>query len=288
MLQGSQLLTVGEACSLACTLEATAPKAGNVYPGKAFDNLSILDFLAAASVCGHVLSNAGEQPVGRLVWQLVHRSRGVTQSNANLGIALILAPLAKAACANEADRSIEYLRVQTGKVLNQLEGEDGRWVYEAIRTASAGGLGSVESLDVREPQPQVDLMAAMQSAADRDQIANLYATGFRDLFDVVVPRLREAIVCQKDLLRGITHGQIILLSEQPDSLIARKCGHLVANDVRQRADQCRHNGGVHCEDSHWIEFDTWLRADGNRRNPGTTADLIAGGLFVLLRSSFER
>lgn len=31
------------------------------------------------------------------------------------------------------------------------------------------------------------------------------------------------------------------------------------------------------------EFDTWLRADGHRRNPGTTADLIAAGLFVLLR-----
>ena len=30
-------------------------------------------------------------------------------------------------------------------------------------------------------------------------------------------------------------------------------------------------------------FDFWLRADGHRRNPGTTADLIAAGLFVLLR-----
>ena len=31
------------------------------------------------------------------------------------------------------------------------------------------------------------------------------------------------------------------------------------------------------------DFDFWLRADGHRRNPGTTADLIAAGLFVLLR-----
>ena len=30
-------------------------------------------------------------------------------------------------------------------------------------------------------------------------------------------------------------------------------------------------------------FDFWLRSDGHRRNPGTTADLVAAGLFVLLR-----
>ena len=31
------------------------------------------------------------------------------------------------------------------------------------------------------------------------------------------------------------------------------------------------------------EYDFWLRADGHRRNPGTTADVIAAALFVLLR-----
>jgi triphosphoribosyl-dephospho-CoA synthase len=31
------------------------------------------------------------------------------------------------------------------------------------------------------------------------------------------------------------------------------------------------------------DFDFWLRSDGHRRNPGTTADLIAAALFVLLR-----
>ena len=31
------------------------------------------------------------------------------------------------------------------------------------------------------------------------------------------------------------------------------------------------------------EFDAWLRADGHRRNPGTTADLIAASLFAAFR-----
>ena len=31
------------------------------------------------------------------------------------------------------------------------------------------------------------------------------------------------------------------------------------------------------------EFDAFLRADGHRRNPGTTADMIAAVLFAALR-----
>ena len=31
------------------------------------------------------------------------------------------------------------------------------------------------------------------------------------------------------------------------------------------------------------DLDFWLRSDGHRRNPGTTADLIAAGLFAALR-----
>ena len=30
-------------------------------------------------------------------------------------------------------------------------------------------------------------------------------------------------------------------------------------------------------------FDRWLRADGHRRNPGTTADLVAATLFAAQR-----
>ena len=31
------------------------------------------------------------------------------------------------------------------------------------------------------------------------------------------------------------------------------------------------------------DFDAWLRADGHRRNPGTTADLVTASLFAALR-----
>ncbi len=33
----------------------------------------------------------------------------------------------------------------------------------------------------------------------------------------------------------------------------------------------------------FVQFDEWLRADGNARNPGATADLTTAALFVALR-----
>jgi triphosphoribosyl-dephospho-CoA synthase len=76
----------------------------------------------------------------------------------------------------------------------------------------------------------------------------------------------------------------MLLSTGCDSLIARKNGLEGANVVKQRASQVLARKESRDPDwiKSWIEFDQWLRADGNRRNPGTTADLIAAALMVSL------
>ena len=41
-------------------------------------------------------------------------------------------------------------------------------------------------------------------------------------------------------------------------------------------------------DRELVELDFWLRSEGHRRNPGTTADLVAAGLFVALRDGIIR
>jgi triphosphoribosyl-dephospho-CoA synthase len=41
--------------------------------------------------------------------------------------------------------------------------------------------------------------------------------------------------------------------------------------------------GNEAYDSQLADLDFWLRGDHHRRNPGTTADLIAAGLFAALR-----
>jgi triphosphoribosyl-dephospho-CoA synthase len=70
-----------------------------------------------------------------------------------------------------------------------------------------------------------------------------------------------------------------------DSLIARKAGQEIAQQAKHFAQEVMHAYAIDTESYHaaLADFDFWLRSDGHQRNPGTTADLIAAGLFVLLR-----
>jgi triphosphoribosyl-dephospho-CoA synthase len=73
----------------------------------------------------------------------------------------------------------------------------------------------------------------------------------------------------------------------PDSLIARKLGLPVAEDVQNRVKHVLSLGGLDTTDGRraGVELDAHLRSNGNKLNPGTTADLVAACLFVALREN---
>ena len=80
------------------------------------------------------------------------------------------------------------------------------------------------------------------------------------------------------------------MSEYPDSLIARKCGRAIADESAARAAAAAEAGPLGSEDD-WravADLDFWLRSDRQKRNPGTTADLIAAALFAGLRDGLIR
>src|SRR6516164_4281346 len=79
---------------LACIWEATARKPGNVHRFLDFDDLSYLDFLVTAAAVAPVLAGAAGRRVGATILECVRAARRVVRSNSNLGIVLLLAPLA--------------------------------------------------------------------------------------------------------------------------------------------------------------------------------------------------
>src|SRR5688500_10935415 len=85
------------AAQLACLLEASAPKPGNVSPGHVFADTTYEDFLASAAAIGSPLGTAGSRPLGETIRLAVLATRRWTTANTNLGIVLLLAPLARAA-----------------------------------------------------------------------------------------------------------------------------------------------------------------------------------------------
>src|SRR3954470_10029702 len=156
---------------LACVLEVGAEKPGNITPSHDFHDTSYEDMLRSAIAVGPELAGAGERGVGETVLAVVEASRRVAPANTNLGIALLLAPLAKAALAGGP------LRARLGATLRALDVADARAAYAAIRLSGAGGLEERVEHDVRS-EPAVGLRDAMGDAAERDSVASEYVTDY--------------------------------------------------------------------------------------------------------------
>jgi triphosphoribosyl-dephospho-CoA synthase len=259
---------IASAAQLACLIEASAPKPGNVSPGRDFPDASYEDFLASAAAIGPAL--ASELPLGATINAAIRATGQWTRSNTNLGMVLLLAPLARAA-RSSAPSSLP-LRDALHNVLASTTIEDAREVYAAIRLARPGGLGTVAEEDVAG-EPGVALTDAMRMAADTDSIAAEYATDFRITFDIGLPTLLAAK--SHGWEEATVRTYLALLAEIPDTHIARKFGSSVAADVSRRA-----RGAVRAGPEGRAHFDEELRSAGV--NPGTTADLTAAALYVAL------
>jgi triphosphoribosyl-dephospho-CoA synthase len=269
---------VASAAQLACVLEASADKPGNITPRHDFADTSYEDMLRSAIAIGPEIGRAGERGVGETVLAAVRATRRVTGANTNLGMALLLAPLARAALAGGAP-----LRAGVEVVLGALTLDDARAAYEAIRLAGAGGLDERVEHDVRDA-PAVGLREAMALAAGRDSVAFEYAGGFAITFDAGLPALRGALDDGLAPRAATVEAFLEILATVPDTLIARKRGRAAAERVAAAAGSVQAAGGVRSDAGRaaLAAFDASLRRDGNALNPGTTADLVTATLFVAL------
>ena len=263
---------------LACLLEATARKAGNVHPGIEFEHLSYPDFVASAEAIAPVLARTAELGVGPAILNAVRKTRECCGQNTNLGIILLLAPL----CAVPSESSIAS---GIDAVLEALTEADAATVYEAIRLASPRGLGQSDAQDVQNDQPEGTLKEVMALAADRDSIAAQYASGFKLVLKTGLPSLTRVQDFTSDWEQSVVRLQLDLMAVQPDTDIQRKCGLIDSQEsARQaRAVLCAQWPTSMAGRRRFKDFDLWLRARKSLRNPGTTADLVTACLFVALR-----
>lgn len=260
--------------TLACILEATAAKPGNVYRGADFEDVTYADFLVSAVTMAPALASSAQIGVGQAVLLSVRSMLETVGTNTYLGTSLLIAPLA----AVDADAN---LRAELPQVLSRLSSADTQRVYEAIRLAGPRGLGRSEVADVQDPVPELPLCSVMQLAAERDLVARQYTNDFADVFWVAERIAARAV----PLGSAILHAYLQLLAKHPDSLIGRKCGLETSQQLSRRAAHVLSLGqpGDDVFDAAVADLDFWLRSDGHHRNPGTSADMIAAALFVLLR-----
>jgi 6-pyruvoyl tetrahydropterin synthase/QueD family protein len=260
-------------------LEATAPKPGNVHPGADFPDLSHDDLMAAAVAIAAAIDRSPHDRLGRVILEAVSASRRVTRSNANLGMILAIAPLA--AVPATAWDCFDPARITSAvrDRLAALTAADAADIYGAIAIASPGGMGTTQRFDVAGPPPR-EILAAMRFAAPRDQIARLWTAGFESLFEGAVRDIAAALEAGLDWREAVVEGFLLQLAREPDTLIARRHGAATAAEVSAGAGAVL-SAPADCRERALADFDRSLRAP-RRLNPGTTADLVAAALYILL------
>ncbi len=264
-----------EAFLSACRAELVALKPGNVHVHAGGHGMETHHFEASAAAAAPWIA-VPRARVGERVLRAVEASLTAAGCNTNLGIVLLSAPLA---AASQAEGGVD-LRSRVRRILSTLDAADAASVYEAIRRASPGGLGSAPEQDVAAP-PTIGLRDAMTLAAERDRIARAYVTDMEEIFAFGLPMLEEISLRTEDLALAVTTLHMAYLAREPDSHIARKSGSEVAEAVRQEAARQR---------ALWDPVATQqtlpglLAFDRNLKerslNPGTTADFVVATLFA--------
>lgn len=257
----------------ACRLDVETVKPGNVSIASAGHGMTAAQFIESADAAATGLFNPGAS-VGERILEAVRRTRDVAGCNTNLGIVLLVAPLAVAfGHVPNAGLTLDTWRGATENVLAKLDIDDAREAYLAIALANPGGLGDTAEQSVHDA-PTVDLRTAMTLAAQRDSIARQYADGFSDVFD---PARHIHAIDEASTLDLFLH----FLSNWPDSHIVRKHGLPVAQSVTddaRRWQDALHREGREGVRQGLLTWDVELKARGI--NPGTSADLTVAALFV--------
>lgn len=273
--------TVAEDATLALLLEvAGTPKPGNVDRHHDHDDLRFEHFLTGAVGASGAFRDVPDAPLGetfrRAVEGMSHQQGGNTQ----FGAILTVLPLAYAAADGDLTRASAAAIVEGTTV------DDAVGFYRAfdhVDVAVGDPPDGMADLDVRrggdaEPalrERGVTLHEVMERSADIDGVAAEWVDGFGRVFAAGETILDD----QGPVPDRAARAYLEMLAAEPDTFVVKTHDRATAERVRDRAQ------AVEAGARTPTELADDLVAEGI--NPGTTADLTAGALFVALRHGLE-
>lgn len=273
--------TSSERAQLALALEVCAtPKPGNVDRHREYPDLRFEHFLAGVLGARKGLELAADDgpdatSIGRAFEQAVGGMSRQDGGNTQFGALLLLAPLVRSAARETLSPEGATAVVQETTV------EDAVAFFRAfdhVDVAVAAPPEDVADLDVRlgsDAVPAVEergltLQAVMAHSTDRDGIAREWIDGFERTFEAA-DRIENSTGAVPDRAARVF---LELLAEEPDPFVAIQHDDATAREASARASAAL-DGEIDSE-----ELGEQFVSEGI--NPGTTADLIAGGLYVAL------
>jgi len=306
---------VSRCLQLAILLEVSAyPKPGNVHRTADFAETKYEHFLASAVAIsphfrlmarmgtkvfqkkiapaqiniGKAIKNAAKDVVA---WQ--------HDKNTLLGSILLLSPMAAAGGLTMAEKtsfSVDSFKRNVKLIVESTTPQDAVEVYEAIAIAQPGGLGKAPKLDITNASSKQKILAegislyeVFRISAPWDAISAEWVNGFHITFSIGYPHFKRLIQETRDINMASVHTFLKILSEVPDTLIARKTGRPKAEWVSSKAKNVLNLGGLATEEGRksLFELDRKLHDANHKLNPGTTADITSAVLAVAILGGFR-
>lgn len=290
-----KLERIANLAQLAAILEVSTEKPGNVTPTHNFPDTTYEDFLFGSISIAPAIKNAAlngfragggeislkEINIGKNIkTAILDVKKFHSGGNTHLGMLMLFVPIASAAglCISYGSEFSQTLRKNIQKILENSTIDDSLALYSAINASDAGGLTD------QLKKPKVPFHNLMEISSQRDRIADELTNGMKITFEIAVPTLDHIYQETRDLRKAILQTYLVLLSEFPDTLIAKKASSEKAEDVLKEAQKVLEKGGIFTKvgRSAIAELDKNLRKEGNKLNLGTTADLVTAALFVWL------
>ncbi len=273
--------TAGNA-ELALLLEvASTPKPGNVDREREYDDLRFEHFLAGAVGARPGFERAADgEPIGRAFETAVEGMADQRGGNTQFGAVLVVTPLV--ATAATGDLTPE----RAGEVVSETTVDDAAGFYRAfehVDVAVDDPPEDMEPLDVRRGSDAVPalrergltLADVMERSADRDGVAAEWVGGFERIFDAA-----DRLLAKEGPVPDRASTVFLeLLAEEPDTFVVTRNDRETAEEVTRRARAVLDGEeDVDALAEELIDRDV---------NPGTTADLVAGALFVALERGLD-
>ena len=304
---------ISRCLELAILLEVSADKPGNVNFVVGFEGTRVEHFLASAVAAHASFEEAAKRGIDVSNSKLRISDAGIGElirncaadidvwqkgGNTLIGTVMLFVPLAVAAGMTPMkSNSFDFaeLRRNLKLAVESTTPHDAVHLYEAIDIAKPGGLDGAPDLDVRDPNSkkrlineQISLFQVFKMAAGYDDICFEWVNNFPVTFNLAYPYLMEQLK-SRDLNTAIIHTFLKVLSERPDTFIARKVGVEKAREISLDAQKVLELGGAETAKGKqsFLEFDKKLRNSGNLYNPGTTADITAAALALRTLSGYR-
>ena len=287
---------IAKIAQIASTLEVSGyPKPGNVHRTRDFDDMVFEDFIISGIVIGDTIRQACinidiENPqTGKYILQAVSETDRWIKNNTNLGIIMMITPIAQAAAISD---DFSQIRDNIKLIMSNTSVDDACDLYDAINIADAGGMGNQDEYDVSSQNAKDELRQNNQTmfdvlkiSAPWDMLAREITSDMPVVFEIGYPMYYKLnIETSKNNACILTFLEI--LSQVPDTLISRKYGSDEGLKVSMMARDLLKFKDTNDFDDKLKEFDDFLFK--NKLNPGTTADLTAVSIFLsYLKSNFK-